>query len=308
MAVEKVEKIWMNGKLINWDDANVHILSHVLHYGSSVFEGMRCYKTVKGPGVFRLTDHMRRFLDSAKIYRMSPDYSVDDLCQVAVELIKVNKLDECYVRPLIYRGYGDVGVDPTGCPIETCIIVWKWGAYLGAEAIEKGIDVMVSTWNRPAPNTFPSMAKSGANYMNSQLIKLEAKSHGFVEGIALEPGGTISEGSGENIFLVWRDTIYTTPISSSILCGITRDSVIALAKDMGYEVREERIPREMLYIADEVFFTGSAAEVSPIKSVDRIPVGEGVRGPVTKVLQEKLFDVVAGKVEKYHPWITFVEG
>jgi branched-chain amino acid aminotransferase len=308
MAVEKVEKIWMNGDLIDWDDANVHVLSHVLHYGSSVFEGMRCYKTVKGPGVFRLKDHMRRLLDSARIYRMSPKYSMDELCKATLDLIRVNKLDECYVRPLVYRGYGSVGVDPSGCPVDTCIIVWKWGAYLGQDAIEKGIDVMVSTWNRPAPNTFPSMAKSGANYMNSQLIKMEAKSHGFVEGIALEPGGTISEGSGENIFLVWRGVIYTTPISSSILFGVTRDSVITLAKDMGYEVREERIPREMLYIADEVFFTGSAAEITPIKSVDRIPVGQGTRGPVTKALQEKLFGVVAGKVEKYVPWITFLEG
>jgi branched-chain amino acid aminotransferase len=307
MAVEKVDKIWMNGVLINWDDANVHILAHALHYGSSVFEGMRCYNTVRGPGVFRLTDHMSRLLDSAKIYRMSPEYSVDDLCQAAVELIRVNKLDECYVRPLVYRGVGDVGVDPSGCPIDTCIVVWKWGAYLGKDAIEKGIDVMVSTWNRPAPNTFPSMAKSGANYMNSQLIKLEAISHGFVEGIALEPSGSISEGSGENLFLVWRGAIYTPPIASSILSGLTRRSVITLAKDLGYEVREERIPREMLYIADEVFFTGSAAEISPIKSVDRIPVGAGGRGPVTKVLQEKLFEVVAGKVEKYNHWITFVE-
>jgi branched-chain amino acid aminotransferase len=306
MAFEKADKIWMNGDFVNWDDANVHILTHALHYGSSVFEGMRCYKTVKGPGVFRLTDHMRRLLDSAKIYRMSPSYSVADLCAAAVETIRINKLDACYVRPLVFRGVGDVGVDPTRCSIETCIVVWKWGAYLGAEAIEKGIDVIVSSWNRPSPNSFPSMAKSGANYMNSQLIKLEAKEMGFVEGIALAGDNTVSEGSGENVFLVRDNVIYTPPISSSILRGLTRESVMTLARDMGYEVREERIPREMLYIADEVFFTGSAAEISPIRSVDKIQVGAGERGPVTKALQEKLFDVVLGKVEKYNHWITFV--
>ena len=306
MAYAKVDKIWMNGKLINWDDANVHVLTHALHYGSSVFEGMRCYKTVKGPGVFRLKDHMRRLLDSAKIYRMSPKYSGEELCRAAAETIHANKLDECYVRPLVFRGMGDVGVDPTGCSIETCIIVWKWGAYLGAGAIEKGIDVIVSSWNRPSPNTFPSLAKSGANYMNSQLIKLEAKALGFVEGIALDGTNNVSEGSGENIFLVRNNVVYTPPISSSILWGLTRDTVIVLAKDMGYEVREEKIPREMLYIADEVFFTGSAAEISPIRSIDKITIGAGERGPVTKALQQTLFDVVQGKIEKYNSWITFV--
>jgi len=306
MAYEKADKIWMNGDLVDWDDANVHVLAHVLHYGSSVFEGMRCYKTVKGPGVFRLRDHMRRLLDSAKIYRMEPGYTVGELCDAALETIRVNKLEECYVRPLVFRGVGDVGVDPTACSIETCIIVWKWGAYLGPEALEKGIDVMVSSWNRPAPNTFPSMAKAGANYMNSQLIKLEAKELGFVEGIALAADNTVSEGSGENIFLVRDGVIYTPPISASILRGITRETVITIAKDMGYEVREEKIPREMLYIADEVFFTGSAAEISPIRSIDRITIGSGERGPVTKRLQETLFDVVQAKVEKYNSWISFV--
>lgn len=306
MGFEKADKIWMNGKYINWDDANVHVLAHALHYGSSVFEGMRCYKTVKGPGVFRLTDHMRRLIESAKIYRMIPDYTRERLCDAAIETIRLNKLDSCYVRPLIFRGMGDVGVDPTGCSIETCIIVWKWGAYLGAEAIEKGIDVVVSSWNRPSPNTFPSMAKSGANYMNSQLIKMEAKALGFVEGIALDGQNMVSEGSGENIFLVRDEVLYTPPISSSILRGITRESVITLARDLGYEVREEKIPREMLYIVDEVFFTGSAAEISPIRSIDKILIGAGERGPITKKLQETLFDVVEGKVEKYHSWISFV--
>jgi branched-chain amino acid aminotransferase len=307
MPFEKVEKIWMNGKLVNWDDAKIHVLSHVVHYGSSLFEGERCYKTKKGPACFRLQAHTDRLFNSCKIYRMKIPFSKEEINQARLNLIKVNKLEECYIRPVVYRGYEQLGVDPTGCPVDVAIAVWRWGTYLGKGALENGVSVCVSSWNRMAPNTFPAMAKSGANYMNSQLIKLEAKSHGYVEGIALDVYGYVSEGTGENVFIVRDGTLITPPFGASILPGIIRNTVITLANEMGIRVIEENIPREALYISDEVFFTGSAAEITPITSIDGIPVGKGKRGPVTKKLQDKFFAIVNGEEEDTHGWLTYVK-
>lgn len=302
MAFEGVSKVWMNGRLVPWAEATIHVCSHVVHYGSSVFEGARCYETEHGSTGFRLKEHMQRLLDSAKVYRMQPQYTVEQLCQAALETIRANGLKECYIRPLVYRGFGTLGVNPSKCPIDTAIAVWPWGAYLGAEALEQGVDVTVSTWNRMAPNTFPAMAKCGANYMNSQLINLEAKERGFNEGIALGPGGLVSEGSGENIFLVWRGKVLTPPLSASILPGITRDTVITLLGEMGYMVEQTDIPRELLYLADEVFFTGTAAEVTPIRSVDHVQVGSGKRGEVTRRVQEAYFREVKGAEPRHPEW------
>ena len=306
MALEKVDKIWMNGKLVDWDDAKIHVLSHVVHYGSSVFEGARCYKTKNGPAVFRLKEHTTRLYNSAKIYRMSIPYPEDDINSAILNLISINKLSECYIRPIVYRGYSSLGVNPGDCPIDVAVAVWRWGKYLGPEAMEKGVDVCVSSWNRMAPNTFPAMAKSGANYMNSQLIKMEAISHGYVEGIALDSSGHVSEGSGENIFIVQNGVLITPPFGSSILPGITRNTVITLAKDLGIKVIEEEIPREALYIADEVFFTGSAAEITPIATIDKVPVGSGTRGPITQALQEQFFGILAGELPDVYGWLTYV--
>ncbi|MGB8656248.1 MAG: branched-chain amino acid transaminase [Candidatus Zixiibacteriota bacterium] len=306
MAFEKVDKIWMNGKLVNWDDAKIHVLSHVVHYGSSLFEGARCYKTKNGPAIFRLEAHTDRLFNSCKIYRMEIPFTRDQINQAIIGLIKTNKLDECYIRPVAYRGYEQLGVDPTGCPVDVCIAVWKWGKYLGPEALENGVPVCVSSWNRMAPNTMPTMAKSGANYMNAQLIKLEAKEHGYVEGIALDVFGFVSEGSGENVFIVRDGALITPPFSCSILPGITRNTVITLAHDMGIKVIEESIPREALYIADEVFFTGSAAEITPIKSIDKVPIGSGKRGAITKKLQDGFFQIVSGQAEDGYHWLTYV--
>ncbi|KPK74142.1 MAG: branched-chain amino acid aminotransferase [candidate division Zixibacteria bacterium SM23_73] len=307
MPFEKVEKIWMNGKLVNWDDAKIHVLSHVIHYGSSLFEGERCYKTKKGPAIFRLQAHTDRLFNSCKIYRMKIPYTKEEINQAIIDLIKINKLDECYIRPVVYRGYEQLGVDPTGCPIDVCIAVWRWGKYLGPEALEKGVPVCVSSWNRMAPNTMPDMAKSGANYMNAQLIKLEAKEHGYVEGIALDVYGFVSEGSGENVFIVRDGALITPSFSSSILPGIVRNTVMTLAHEMGIKVIEESIPREALYIADEVFFTGSAAEITPISSIDKIPVGTGTRGPIAKKLQDRFFEIVSGQGEDKYGWLTYVK-
>ncbi len=307
MPFQKVEKIWMNGKLVNWDDAKIHVLSHVVHYGSSVFEGARCYKTEKGPAVFRLEEHTRRLFNSAKIYRMKIPFSEEQISQAIVDLIKTSKLEQCYIRPVVYRGYEQLGVDPTGCPVDVSIAVWRWGAYLGPEALENGVPVCVSSWNRMAPNTMPDMAKSGANYMNAQLIKLEAKEHGYVEGIALDVFGFVSEGSGENVFIVRDGTLITPPFSASILPGITRNTVIMLALDLGMKVIEQNIPREALYIADEVFFTGSAAEITPINSVDKVKIGSGKRGPITQKLQERFFGIVSGKMEDSYNWLTYIQ-
>jgi len=303
MPVKKVEKIWMNGTLVNWDEAKIHVLSHAVHYGSSWFEGIRCYDTKKGPAIFRMDAHLRRLFDSAKIYRTEIPYTISQLAEAVKKTILANKLNACYIRPIVYRGYGDVGVNPLGCPVDVTIAVWEWGAYLGSEALEKGIDVCVSSWRRAAPDTFPAMAKSSGNYLNSQLIKLEALTNGYVEGIALDVHGMVSEGSGENIFVIRDSTIYTTPLGSSILPGITRASVVTLAKDLGYTVMEMAIPREMLYIADEVFFSGTAAEITPIRSIDKIVVGAGHAGPITKKLQNAFFTIIQSGKDKHH-WLT----
>jgi branched-chain amino acid aminotransferase len=305
MAVKKVDKIWMNGKLVNWDDAKIHVLSHGIHYGSCWFEGIRCYDTKNGSKIFRLDAHIRRLFDSAKIFRTEPSYTQMQVAEAIKQTILVNKLKACYIRPIVYRGYGDVGVNPLGCPVDLSIAVWEWGAYLGSEALEKGIDVCVSSWRRAAPDTFPAMAKSSGNYLNSQLIKLEALANGYTEGIALDVHGTVSEGSGENIFLVRDDTIYTSPLGSAILPGITRDSVMTLAKELGYTVQEMAIPREMLYISDEVFFSGTAAEITPIRSIDKIVVGAGHAGPITKKLQNAFFKIIQSGKDK-HNWLTSV--
>ncbi|NQT79242.1 MAG: branched-chain amino acid transaminase [Candidatus Aminicenantes bacterium] len=303
---EKTGMVWMNGKLVPWKDANIHIASHVIHYGSSLFEGFRAYDTPKGTAILSLDAHMKRLFNSCKMYRMEMPYTEEEFSTAVIETIKTNELKACYIRPVVYRGYGTLGVDPFPNPVDCAILVWEWGQYLGEEALEKGVDVKVSTWQRMAPNTFPALAKSGANYMNSQLIKMEAILEGYVEGIALNVRGHISEGSGENVFLVIDGTIHTPPLSASILPGITRASVIQLAKDLGFPFIEETIPREMLYIADEVFFTGSAAEITPIRSVDKLPVGKGERGPITKSLQDEFFAYINGeKEDKYH-WLTYI--
>jgi branched-chain amino acid aminotransferase len=300
------EYIWMNGKLVKWNDAKIHVLSHVVHYGSSVFEGLRAYKTPRGSACFRLQDHTDRLFNSAKIYRMVIPFSKDQINEAILNTLGVNGLEEGYVRPVVYRGYGTLGVDPTNVPIEVAIAVWPWGKYLGEEAIEKGVSVCFSSWNRIAPNTMPAMAKAGANYMNGQLIKLEALAHGYVEGIALDVYGHVSEGSGENIFMVRKGAIVTPTFSASILPGITRSSIIHLAQDMGIKVIEMNIPREALYLADEVFFTGSAAEVTPISKIDNIQIGEGKCGPITRRLQKAFFDIVTGKVDDKYGWLTVV--
>jgi branched-chain amino acid aminotransferase len=307
MAFNKTDKIWMNGKLVNWDDAQIHVLSHVLHYGSAIFEGARCYKTPRGPAIFRLKEHTDRLFDSCKIYRMEIPFTKQEINEAIINLIKINKLDACYIRPLVYRGYSHLGVDPTGVPIDVALAVWPWGQYLGPEAIENGVDVGVSSWRRNAPGTMPDMAKSSANYMNSQLIRLEAHAHGYIEGIALDYFGHVSEGSGENIFIVRDGALITPPFGSSILPGITRNTVMKLAEDMGKKVIEEQIPREALYIADEVFFTGSAAEITPIRTIDGIQIGEGKRGPLTEKLQKEFFSIFEdSKYDKYK-WLTYVK-
>jgi branched-chain amino acid aminotransferase len=304
MPLEKSKFVWMNGSLVEWDDAKIHVLSHVIHYGTAVFEGLRCYRTENGPVILRLKEHTDRLFDSAKIYRMEISYTKDQINEAVIETIKKNGHDECYIRPVVYRGYNELGVNPFNCPVEVSIATWKWGRYLGEEAIEMGVEVMVSTWNRMAPNTFPAIAKAGANYMNSALIKMEALVHGYTEGIALDVFGYVSEGSGENLFLVRDDVIYTPQIGASILPGITRDSVIRIAKDLGYCVKEQFIPREFLYIADEVFLTGSAAEITPIRTIDKMAIGSGKRGPVTKRIQQEFFKITRGE-DKYN-WLTRV--
>ena len=307
MAITKADQIWMNGEFVPWDEAKIHVLSHVLHYGSSVFEGIRVYKTPQGPAVFRLDEHVKRLLESAKIYRMDVPYDFATLREAMLETVLVNDLDACYIRPLVYRGYGAVGVNPTGCPIDVAIAVWEWGQYLGPEALEQGVDVCVASWNRCAPNTLPNMAKAASNYMNSQLIKMEAIANGYVEGIGLDVNGYVSEGSGENLFLVRDGVAYTTPLAGSILVGITRDTVITLLRELGYEVREQTIAREMLYLAEEVFFTGSASEVSPIRSIDKIKIGSGSRGPVAKQLQDRFFGMFDGTHQDRYGWLTQVK-
>ena len=308
MALKKTEKIWHNGKFIAWDDAQIHVLSHVVNYGSAVFEGIRAYSTPGGPAVFRLQDHMQRLLNSAKIYRMDPPYALDDLCSTATDLIRKNGMDACYIRPIVLRGYGDINVNPFNCPIEVYMACWDWGKYLGVEALENGVDVCISSWTRMAPNTLPAMAKAIGNYLNSQLIRMEAVVNGFTEGIALDANGLISEGSGENLFMYANGALVTPPLSNSVLPGITRSTIFTLAHDLGIPVSEQLIPREALYIADEIFLCGTASEVTPVRSVDRITIGKGGRGPVTKRLQEEFFALVEGRKPDRHGWLTPVPG
>ena len=304
MSLKKTDKIWHNGKLINWDDATIHVISHVVSYGSAVFEGIRCYKTAQGPAVFRLREHMERLQNSAHIYRMDFPYSIDETSQAALELIRANRMDACYIRPIVLRGYGEAGVNPHSVPIEVYMACWDWGRYLGEEAIKSGVDVCVSSWNRSAPNTLPQMSKAAANYMNSQLIRMEAMANGYVEGIALDVNGYVSEGSGENLFVVHHGKVLTPPLANCVLPGITRDTMIALCHELGIPVAEQIIPREMLYVADEVFFAGTAVEVTPIRSIDKIKVGNGGRGPITKELQDEFYALTGGTKEDRHGWLT----
>jgi branched-chain amino acid aminotransferase len=305
--IKPTEKIWHNGRLIAWNDAKIHVLAHVTSYGSSWFEGIRCYATESGPAIFRLREHVRRLHDSAKIYRVEIPFSHDELCAAMLEVVSVNKLESCYLRPLVIRGYGNMGVMPTkDNPIETYIAAWEWGKYLGEDGMENGVDVCVSSWARMAPNTLPALAKAGGNYMNSQLIRMEAEANGYSEGIALDSAGYVSEGSGENIFIIRDGKMLTPPLGASVLPGITRDTVVTLARSLGIEIVEGLIPREMLYLADEVFFSGTAVEITPVRSVDRIQVGKGKRGPITEKIQKEFFGIVEGKTADRFGWLTLV--
>jgi len=306
MPIQPTEKIWRNGKLIPWNDAQIHVLSHVVNYGSSVFEGVRCYAPNGSPAIFRAAEHAQRLLDSAKIYRMDHPYTREDIVQAMVDVCSVNGVFPSYIRPIILRGYGEIGVDPIGVPTDVYVANYPWGKYLGSGSIEDGVDVCISSWTRIAPNTLPAMAKSGANYMNSQLIKMEARANGYVEGIALDVNGYVSEGSGENLFIVRDGKLITAPLGNSVLPGITRSSIVQLAEDIGIKCVEQMIPREMLYIADEVFFTGTAAELTPIRSVDKVKIGPGKAGPLTMSLQAEFFGILHGKKKDRHNWFTQV--
>jgi branched-chain amino acid aminotransferase len=302
MALQKTDKIWHKGKLIRWEDATVHVMAHVIHYGSSVFEGVRCYAPPAGPAIFRAQEHVQRLLDSAKVYRMDVGFSAEELITAMTDLVRANGIWPCYLRPIAFRGYGDAGVTPVNCPVEVYVVNYPWGKYLTQD--DSGVDVCVSSWTRIAPNTLPALAKAGANYMNSQLIRMEATTNGYAEGIALDANGYVSEGSGENVFIVRNGVLQTAPLGNSVLPGITRDSILTLARELGIPVSEAGIPREMLYIADEAFFTGTAAEVTPIRSVDRIPVGKGDVGPITRALQREFFGIVHGtQPDRFH-WLT----
>jgi branched-chain amino acid aminotransferase len=303
-GIEKTEHIWVNGQLVPWDDCQVHVLTHGLHYGSGVFEGIRCYETKDGPAIMRLREHVQRLFDSARVYRMEIPSTIDELEAACHEIVEVNDLSSCYLRPLAFRGYGSLGVNPLKCPVEVIIAAFPWGRYLGEEALTEGVDVRVSSWNRMAPNTFPAVAKTTANYANSQLIKMEALADGYVEGIALDVRGYVSEGSGENIFLVDKGRILTPSLACSILPGLTRDCVMRLARDQGLEVVETEIPRAALYTADEIFLTGTAAEITPVRSIDRITIGSGRRGPITEALQSEFFGILDGSAEDRHGWLT----
>ena len=308
MPFEEVKKIWMNGRLVDFADAKIHVLTHAIHYGSGLFEGIRCYNTRnQGPAIFRLDDHTRRLYDSAKIYRMDIPFTPEEFRQACVDTVAANEFEDCYLRPIVYRGFHSLGVFPAACPVDVVVAAWVWGKYLGPEAIENGVDVRVSSWNRMAPNTFPALAKATGNYVNSILIRQEAAIDGYAEGIALDVNGYVSEGSGENVFVVRDGRILTPPLGASILAGITRASILKIAREMGLEVTETLIPREMLYVADEVFFSGTAAEVTPIRELDGRIIGAGKAGPITKAIQKAFFDVVTGKDKKRHKWLTRVK-
>jgi branched-chain amino acid aminotransferase len=305
MPFEEVKKVWMNGRLIDFADAKVHVFTHAIHYGSGLFEGIRCYVTKdRGPAIFRLPEHTRRLFDSCKIYRMNLPFTPEEVQQACVDIVAANEFEDCYIRPVVYRGFGSLGVDPSKCPVDLTIAAWRWGKYLGVEAIENGVDVRISSWNRMAPNTFPALAKATGNYMNSILIRQEAAIDGYSEGIALDVNGYVSEGSGENVFVVRDGRIFTPPLGASILSGITRSCVIRMSRDLGIEVVEGLVPREMLYIADEVFFSGTAAEITPVRSIDRIPIGTGHRGPITERLQKEFFAYIAGEIPDRYNWFT----
>lgn len=306
MSFPETQWIWKNGELIAWNDARIHIMSHVVHYGSSIFEGMRCYDTTEGPSIFRLDEHLRRFHDSARIYRMPLNWSVPELREACHAVVRANGLRECYIRPVAIRGYGAAGVNPKGSPLDTYIVVWPWGAYLGAGALENGVDACISSWARAAPNTFPALAKAGGNYVNSQLMKMEAEANGYAEAIGLGPDGLVSEGSGQNLFLVRDGVLFTSSTDGTQLNGITRDSVITLARALGIPVLERPIPRESLYTADELFFTGTAAELTPIRSVDRIQVGAGRAGPLTLQLQKEYLEIARGLAPDRFGWRSVV--
>ncbi len=302
------EWIWKDGELVPWAEARVHVLSLAVQFGSSIFEGIRAYETESGPAIFRLDAHLRRLMDSCRTYRMLPPHSEADLAGAILDLVARNGLAECYIRPMVMWGYGSAGLNPTDSPVETWIACWPWGTYLGEGALEKGVDVCVSSWQRAHPNTFPVAAKAAGHYVNAQLIKMEAAANGYAEGIAVSPSGLVSEGSGQNLFLV-RDGVLITPVlDGSSLNGITRNAIITIAEDLGIPTREQPVPRETLYSADELFFTGTAAEVTPIRSVDRIEVGSGRAGPVTLKLQRRFMDIVHGRIEDARGWLTPVEG
>jgi branched-chain amino acid aminotransferase len=304
--ITETEWIWHDGEFVRWADATVHLLCHSLQYGSSAFEGIRAYATPRGPAIFRLEDHLQRLLDSCKMYRMDVKYSLDELVAAACELVERNNMDSCYIRPMVLRGYGASGMVPFDSPVEVYLPCWPWGVYLGDGALENGIDACVASWHRVAPNTIPAMAKMAGNYLGSQLIKMEALSNGFAEGIALSPDGMVSEGSGQNVFVVHRSTLYTTPTNGTLLHGVTRNAIITLARDMGFVVREQPLPREMLYQADEVFLTGTASEVTPVRSVDRLAIGNGKRGPITTQLQQRFLDLARGAIDDPYGWLTYV--
>lgn len=303
---DKETKIWMDGEFVEWKDANISVLSHVVHYGTSVFEGIRAYENENGVAVFRLKEHVQRLFDSAKIYKIDIPFTQEEIEEAILETLRINDLGACYIRPIVFRGYGELGVNPLGCPVNVVIAAWEWGSYLGEEGMANGVDIGVSSWRKPAPDTFPALAKCGANYMNSQLAKLEAIDNGFDEAIMLDYEGHVSEGSGENIFLVENGKLFTPSMSSSNLKGITRDSIMTVARDLGYEVVEEIISRERLYSADEVFFTGTAAEVTPIRSIDHRQIGIGRRGPISEKLQSTFFDIVEAKIEDKYDWLSYI--
>ncbi|MDO5859441.1 branched-chain-amino-acid transaminase [Methanobrevibacter sp.] len=303
---DKETKVWMDGEFVEWKDANISVLSHVVHYGTSVFEGIRAYENENGVAVFRLKEHVQRLFDSAKIYKIDIPFTQEEIEEAILETLRVNDLGACYIRPIVFRGYGELGVNPLGCPVNVVIAAWEWGSYLGEEGMANGVDIGVSSWRKPAPDTFPALAKCGANYMNSQLAKLEAIDNGFDEAIMLDYEGHVSEGSGENIFLVEGEKLFTPAMSSSNLKGITRDSIMTVARDLGYEVVEEVISRERLYAANEVFFTGTAAEVTPIRSIDHRTIGIGRRGPISEKLQTAFFDIVEAKVEDKYGWLSYI--
>lgn len=308
MPIRESKYIWFNGEMVPWEKATVHVMTHALHYGSSVFEGIRAYETPQGAAIFRLREHIRRLFDSCRIYRMDPPFTPEQVFEACRAVVRENGLKNAYIRPLVWRGYGEMGLNPLRSPVEVMVAAMEWGAYLGAEGLENGVDVHVSSWQRVAPNTLPAMAKAGGNYLSSQLIVMEAVRNGYAEGIALDVHGWLSEGSGENLFLIRDGIIYTPPVTAALLPGITRDAVITLAQQLGYEVREQNLPREMLYLADELFFTGTAAEVTPIRSVDKLPVGSGKRGPITTAIQKAFFGLFSGETEDRWGWLTPVAG